>query len=74
MNIELGTENTPYLRGKTMGTCRIEAAYNYLTEKVIIKIMSMVDNRVKQAEFDHAEANATWANLTGDNEPLLTFC
>lgn len=44
--IETGTANTPIIRGKQIGKCRVEAAYNYATEQVILTAYSLVDSRV----------------------------
>ncbi|WP_294086633.1 hypothetical protein [uncultured Actinobacillus sp.] len=72
-HIETGTVNTPIIRGKQIGKCRVEAAYNYTTEKVILTAYSLVDERVIQDEFDHEEANARWLAMTGDCKPLIVY-
>lgn len=71
--IKTGTANTPIIRGKQIGKCRIEAAYNYATEQVILTAYSLVDSRVIQEEFDHEEANARWEAMTGDSKPLIAY-
>lgn len=63
--ITLGTESTPVIKGKRFGTSYIEAAWNEKTNKVIVQISSLIDDRAFQEEMDVQEAIARWKMVTG---------
>lgn len=62
---KIGTDTTPAIKGKYIGSCYFEAGYNELTQKVILQLTSCLDGRVKQEEFDPEEAEARWQAVTG---------
>lgn len=63
--IKIGTENAPAIKGKRLGTAYFEATWNELTNKIILQLSSLVDDRVMQEEFESEEAIARWEAATG---------
>lgn len=68
--IEFGTDNYPFIKGKYIGTCYAETAFNEKTGNIVLQILSLKDDRVINGEMSPEEANERWQMITG--EPLFS--